>query len=56
MDRNNTHSHSVSVTVNTTGSTHSHSVTGSINDVGESGVNKNLPPYLALNFIIKVAR
>lgn len=42
------HSHTVSIN---SGGSHSHSVT--VNASGESGVNKNLPPYYDICFIMK---
>lgn len=39
--------------VNGSGS-HSHSMSGSINSAGESGTDKNLPPYFALAYIMKL--
>ena len=40
--------------VKTTGITASTSTSTSINSTGSSGTNANLPPYLGINFIIKV--
>jgi hypothetical protein len=39
------------------GGAHSHTLTGSVTvaSAGEDGTNKNLPPYFALAFIMKVA-
>lgn len=52
------HTHSVSGTasgtVGTGSSAHTHSVSGTIDAEGVSGNNANLPPYLAIHFIIKV--
>lgn len=50
------HSFSGSVSVSTSGANHSHSFSGavSISSAGESGVNKNLQPYIVMNKIIKV--
>lgn len=45
------HSHTVST--NTTGA-HTHSVSGTTASSGSSGNNANLPPYLALAFIMKL--
>lgn len=45
------HSHSVSGTANSNGN-HAHSVT--VNANGSSGVNKNLPPYYALYYVMKI--
>ncbi len=50
------HAHNFSVSVSGSTSTdgnHSHSVTGSTANDGQSGANKNLPPYYALCFIMK---
>lgn len=51
------HTHSVSGTatgtVGSTSSGHTHGVTGTIDAEGVSGTNANLPPYLAMHFIIK---
>lgn len=53
------HSHSVTGTAASDGA-HSHSVTvdpagtGATSTVGSSGTNANLPPYLTLNFIIRL--
>lgn len=47
-DYTGNHSHTVSIN---SGGSHSHSVT--VNDSGESGTNKNLPPYMKLAYIMK---
>lgn len=48
---NGNHSHTLST--NTTGA-HTHSVSGTTASSGSSGNNANLPPYLALAFIMKL--
>ncbi len=51
---NNTGSHSHPVNGNSgNAGSHSHNVSVSVADGGESGTNKNLPPYYALCFIMK---
>ena len=35
------------------GGSHSHTIT--VNEAGESGLNKNLPPYYALAFIMRIS-
>lgn len=37
----------------TSAGSHNHTVSGTTNTVGESGTDKNLPPYLALAYIMK---
>lgn len=47
------HNHSFSGTTNNAGS-HNHSLSGTTDTVGESGIDKNLPPYYALAYIMKL--
>ena len=47
------HSHNVSGNTNNTGS-HSHNVTGNTASEGSGGSDKNLPPYYALTYIMKL--
>ncbi len=47
------HSHNVSGNTNNTGS-HSHNVTGNTSSEGSGGSDKNLPPYYALTYIMKL--
>ena len=48
-----THTHNITGSV-TTGGEHAHTVSGSVTSLtGEDGTDANLPPYLALNFIIR---
>jgi microcystin-dependent protein len=48
-----THTHSVSGTTGTVSANHTHSVSGTTASTGSSGTDANLPPYLAIFFIIK---
>jgi len=43
MDRNNSHKHTVAI-----------SATGSAATVGEAVTNANLPPYTAVNWIVRI--
>lgn len=49
---NNSQSHTHTFTSGNTSQTHTHNIT--VSTQGESGVNKNLPPYYSLAYIIKV--
>ena len=54
-DRANTNGTTISTNSATTGISINNATTGvSINNAGESGTNKNLPPYYALAFIMKL--
>lgn len=46
------HSHSLSGST-ASGGSHSHTVSGSTATTGNSGTNANLPPYVAINYVIK---
>lgn len=46
------HSHAVSGST-ASGGSHSHNISGSTADTGSGEAHNNMPPYLALNFIIK---
>ncbi len=46
------HSHSVSVSVGSGGS-HSHSLSGTVGSAGSDSAHENMPPYLALTYIVK---
>jgi microcystin-dependent protein len=50
------HDHSFSVTSGNSSVDHTHSITlsGNTSIAGESGIGANLPPYLGINFIIKI--
>lgn len=48
------HSHTVSGTTSTVSANHFHGVSGTTDSNGSAGTNANLPPYLAIFFIIKV--
>jgi hypothetical protein len=52
MDPAGDHSHTVTTEEDQT--THTHDVDGSTASEGESGLDKNLPPYYALCYIIKI--
>ena len=47
------HSHNITGNTNNTG-THSHNVTGNTASEGSGGSDKNLPPYYALTYIMKL--
>ena len=47
------HSHNITGNTNNTG-THSHNVTGNTSSEGSGGSDKNLPPYYALTYIMKL--
>jgi len=50
---NSAGSHSHSLSINSAGS-HTHSVSGTVDSEGVSGTDKNLPPYYALAYIMKL--
>ena len=52
FNTNNTGGHSHGFNTNNTGG-HSHNVTGTSGSTGNSGTDKNLPPYYALCYIMK---
>ena len=54
FNTNNTGGHSHNVTgTSGGGGSHSHNVTGTSGSTGNSGTDKNLPPYYALCYIMK---